>query len=86
MHRGYFQLLSTYEDGRVEFTSVNIHDLISKQRRAVKKILGQVVQALKENEMAHREKFKDRQIAQHFLNNRLLPWKDSNGQPSESER
>jgi hypothetical protein len=66
MHGGYFQLLSIYEDGRVEFSSVNMHDLISKQRRAVKKILGQVVRALKEDEMAHRQKFKDRQLLDIF--------------------
>jgi hypothetical protein len=66
MHRGYFQLLSTYEDGRVEFCSVNIHDLVSKQRRAVKKILSRVVQVLKEDEMAHREKFKERQLLNIF--------------------
>jgi hypothetical protein len=78
MHRSYFQLLSTYEDGRVEFSSVNIDNLIIKQRRAVKEILGQVVQALKEDEMAHREKFKDRQLlnifstTQYFLGQILM--------------
>jgi hypothetical protein len=66
MHGGYFQLLSTYEDGSVEFSSVSIRDLISKQRRAVKRILGQVVRALKEDEMAHRERFKDRRLLDIF--------------------
>ncbi len=66
MHGCYFQLLSSYADGRVEFSSVNIRELISTQRRAVKKILGRVVKALKEDEMAHREKFKDRRLLDIF--------------------
>lgn len=66
MSRTCFQLLSTYTDGRVEFASVDLQELIIKQRQVVRNVLSQVVQALQEDEMAHREKFKDRRLADIF--------------------
>ncbi|HUY13948.1 MAG TPA: hypothetical protein VMX16_10030 [Terriglobia bacterium] len=66
INRTYFQLLSTYEDGRVEFTAVNLRELIVKQRHIVRNVLSQVVNSLQEDEMAHREKFKDQRLADIF--------------------
>lgn len=66
MNGTYFQFLSTYEDGRVEFATVNVRELIIKQRHVVRNVLSEVVKSLQEDEMAHREKFRDERLADIF--------------------
>lgn len=62
-----FQLLSNYSDGTPsEFTKIDIPELIETQREEIVSALTAVVEELKEEEMEHREKFRDDELADAF--------------------
>lgn len=61
-----FHLATTYEDRQTEFTEVDILDLIRRQRVAVIRMLTIVVKRLREREVEHRTKFKDKKLVKFF--------------------
>jgi len=62
-----FQLLSNYSDDTpTEFTEIDIPELIEEQRNELISALTAVVEKLKKEEMEHREKFRDDQLADVF--------------------
>jgi hypothetical protein len=61
-----FQLMTTHEDRQTEFIDVEIPDLIGRQRAGVARMLTSAVQKLREREVEHRNKFKDKKLADIF--------------------
>lgn len=62
-----FTLITTFShEGGPKFSRIDILDLISKQRTSLQKILSQMISKLKEDEMAHRRKFKDENLQDIF--------------------
>lgn len=67
MRRSGFTLLTTYPDGRSSrVTEVDVLSLISSQRDALRRILNEVIQILRKEEMEHREKFKSEKLEYIF--------------------
>ncbi|NQU62357.1 MAG: hypothetical protein HQ512_14590 [Rhodospirillales bacterium] len=67
MSRKGFRLMSSHPDEeRSLFRDVNIFDLIEKQRAALCKALSATLEKLKEDEMAHKELFKDQKLSDCF--------------------
>lgn len=61
-----FHLLTTDEDGKTEFTEVEIQDLIQRQRAGVVRLLTNAARKLREREVEHRNTFKDKKLADIF--------------------
>ena len=57
--RDSFQLMTAYPDGNHSFQDVNVTTLIESQRNILQIALKDIVEKLKEEEMKHREEFKD---------------------------
>jgi len=53
-----FQLISDYENNKTTFRDILVIDLINEQRKYLSEILKKVINVLKAEEKAHREKFK----------------------------
>ena len=64
-----FQLLSNYSDRTpTEFSKIDISELIEAQRGEIVSALTAVAEELKEEEMAHREEFRNDELADAFPN------------------
>lgn len=61
---GSFRLISRSPNGQTKITLITLHDLVKDQQDALAKILRQVVRRLKEDEMAHREKYRDQKLVE----------------------
>jgi hypothetical protein len=62
-----FNLMTVYSDGRpYTLRYIDIPSLITEQRFALQKILTKVVERLTEEEMAHREKFRNEKLEEAF--------------------
>lgn len=62
-----FNLMTVYSDGRpYALRSIDIPSLISEQRSALENLLTNVVEKLIEEEMAHREQFRDEKLKAAF--------------------
>ena len=67
MTRKSFQLMSSHpSEQRSQYRNINITSLIEKQRAALCKVLTATLEKLKEDEMAHREEFRDQKLADCF--------------------
>jgi len=53
-------------DGRSSDREINVPDMIQTQRKAVETALTAIFTKLKDDEMAHRKKFRDRKLADSF--------------------
>jgi len=53
-----FQLISDYKNNKTTFRDISVIDLIKEQRKYLSEILKKVINVLKTEEKAHREKFK----------------------------
>jgi len=53
-----FQLISDYENDRTTIRDISVIDLINEQRKYLPEILKKVINGLKAEEKAHKEKFK----------------------------
>ena len=61
-----FQLLSFYYDGKREFKDISTVDLIEDQGKYISEILISVTNKLEQEEMAHKEKFRDEKLTSIF--------------------
>jgi len=68
MQRQTFQLMTTYPDGSYQFTDVDVKSLIESQRDTLQTSLIGISEKLKEEEMKHREEFKDTKLADNLSN------------------
>ena len=66
MSRSEFMLMTSFPDKDTEFTNFNVPTLISDQRNILSKTLTEVIGRLGKEEMEHREKFKDENLADIF--------------------
>ncbi|MDD4976857.1 MAG: hypothetical protein PHY93_21055 [Bacteriovorax sp.] len=63
-----FQLISDYKNNKTTFRDILVIDLINEQRRYLSEILKKVINALKTEEKAHKEKFKMEKLEAVFPN------------------
>jgi len=61
-----FELMTLYSDGRDNFTSVKAFELINAQRLSLNKALREAVMKLEQEEREHREKHRDKKLAEAF--------------------
>lgn len=62
-----YQLVSTHKDtDKSQFTNVDVIELIAVQRKELVKHLGAVLCKIKEEEMAHRRKFRNKKLEKLF--------------------
>jgi hypothetical protein len=61
-----FELLSHYSDGKSEFKSVSVPDLIADQREYVSDIINTVKDKLEKQEVAHKERFRMEKLVSFF--------------------
>lgn len=62
-----FTLLSAYSDSRRDlFEEISVLDLIQRQRSSIERVLTKLLERLNNEEMAHKEKFKDQRLADLF--------------------
>jgi hypothetical protein len=66
MSRGGFTLMTTYPDRDSTFFQVDVPQLISTQRSILRRVLIEVIDKLKEEEMEHRERFRDEKLVDVF--------------------
>jgi hypothetical protein len=66
MSKNGFTLLTTYATDDTKFQDVNIPQLIESQRNILRTTLNGVIEKLKEEEMKHRDQFKDKKLADIF--------------------
>ena len=66
MSRGGFTLMTTYPDRDSTFFHVDVPQLISSQRSILRRVLIEVIDKLKEEEMEHRERFRDEKLVDVF--------------------
>ena len=66
MFAGGFQMLTMSKSGATETKEVNVPELVERQRVEVGKALQEIVTKLKEEEAAHREKFRDTKLVDFF--------------------
>jgi len=63
-----FQLISDYENSKTIFRDILVIDLIKEQRKYLSKILKKIIKVLKDEEKAHKEKFKMEKLEAVFPN------------------
>jgi hypothetical protein len=63
-----FQLISNYENSRTTVRDILVIDLIKEQREYLSEIFKKVINVLKAEEKAHKEKFKMEKLEAVFLN------------------
>ncbi|MGC2236664.1 MAG: hypothetical protein WA584_10915 [Pyrinomonadaceae bacterium] len=68
MKRHNFKLMTAFPDGSHQFTDVDVKNLIESQRNTVKTALIEISDKLKEEEMRHREEFRDIKLADNLSN------------------
>ena len=61
-----FQLLSFYSDGSHKFKDIDISKCIADQNSGVHSILKSIIDRLREEEMTHKEKFKNEKLEEVF--------------------
>lgn len=61
-----FTLDTTYDSGVTKYQDINILQLINSQRSALERALDAIVKKLREEEMKHRDKFKDKSLSDIF--------------------
>ena len=67
LSRAGFTLMKTYSDNRPpEFVHVNVPDLICKQRTTLARVLSDVLDRLKAEEMEHRQQFRGERLQDAF--------------------
>jgi hypothetical protein len=71
MHKEGFQLMSCRPNKPYEFKKINIPGLIVKQRHEISGILDRVLDELKKQERAHKEKFKGETLTDIFVKNNI---------------
>lgn len=64
-HSG-FTLMTTYPDRDSQFTHINVLELVSDQRNILRKTLTRVIEQLREEEMEHRDQFREERLASIF--------------------
>jgi len=63
-----FKLISNYENSKTTFRDISVIDLIKEQREYLSEILKKVINVLKAEEKAHKEKFKMEKLESLFPN------------------
>lgn len=66
MKRHSFTLATSYPDRDTEHTDIDVPKLIESQRDILRNTLSGVIEKLKEEEIEHREKFKDKKLVDLF--------------------
>ncbi len=66
MKRHSFTLATFYPDGTSNFTNIDVPKLIESQRNVLRHTLSEVIEKLKEEEMKHREEFRDKKLVDMF--------------------
>jgi len=61
-----FQLLSFYSNGSHKFKDINITKCIADQNVDIRSILSKIIDSLREEEIAHKEKFKNEKLQEVF--------------------
>lgn len=68
-----FDMLDAFADGREnKYSHINLGELFQDQRSMICKCLGDILQKLKDEDMAHRERFKNKQLVEIFKSSNYL--------------
>jgi hypothetical protein len=66
LSRSGCEVLTMRADGTSDFKTINIREMVEQQREAVKTWLSEIIAQLKAQEMAHRDEFKGKKLADAF--------------------